>query len=145
MARESRKRVVITGIGVVSPNAIGTENFAEACLAGRSGLSRIEGIDTAPLRSTIAAQVRQFDPLSVLDSVHARRVPRVVPLALAASKEALLSAQLEIDPQNVEQQRGIGVSFGTGGGGLAFVEDQYRTWFTEGKGSLFSITAGTHG
>ncbi len=145
MAREKRKRVVITGIGVISPNAIGAENFGEACLAGKSGLTRIEGIDTSPLRSTIAAQVHEFNPLSVLDSVDARRVPRVVPLALAASKEALESAQVRIDPQNIDQQREIGVAFGTGGGGLAFVEDQYRAWFTEGKGSLFSITAGTHG
>ena len=143
--RENRKRVVITGIGVVSPNGVGAENFAEACLAGRSGIRPIEGIDTSPLRSSVAAQVIDFDPLSVLDSVEARRVPRIVPLALAASKEALASAQLQIDPKDIDQQRGIGVSFGTGGGGLAFVEDQYRAWFTEGKGSLFSITAGTHG
>jgi 3-oxoacyl-[acyl-carrier-protein] synthase II len=140
-----RRRVVVTGIGVVSPNGIGAENFATACIEGRSGLSRIEGIDTSPLRSTVAAQVKNFNPLSVLDPVDARRVPRVVPLALAASNEALASAQIQIDPDDVEMQRTIGVSFGTGGGGLAFVEDQYRAYFTEGKGSLFTITAGTHG
>jgi 3-oxoacyl-[acyl-carrier-protein] synthase II len=140
-----RRRVVVTGIGVVSPNGIGAENFTAACLEGRSGLSRIEGIDTSPLRSTVAAQVKDFDPLSVLDSVDARRVPRVVPLALAASTEALVSAQLRIDPDDIETQRTIGVAFGTGGGGLAFVEEQYKSYFTEGKGSLFSITAGTHG
>jgi 3-oxoacyl-[acyl-carrier-protein] synthase II len=136
---------VVTGIGVVSPNGIGAESFATACLEGRSGLSRIHGIDMSPLRSTVAAQVKDFDPLNLLDSVDARRVPRVVPLALAASKEAMASAQIEIDPDDVEAQRKIGVAFGTGGGGLAFVEDQYRAFFTEGKGSLFSITAGTHG
>jgi 3-oxoacyl-[acyl-carrier-protein] synthase II len=137
--------VVITGIGVVSPNGTGANQFAEACLAGKSGLRLLQGIDTSPLRSTVAAQVPDFDPLSVLDSTDARRVPRVVPLALAASKEALESAQFRIDPKNFEQQRMMGVCFGTGGGGLAFVEDQYKAWFTEGKGSLFSITAGTHG
>jgi 3-oxoacyl-[acyl-carrier-protein] synthase II len=140
-----RRRVVITGIGVVSPNGIGAENFAAACLEGRSGLSTIDGIDTSPLKSTVAAQVRGFDPLSVMDPVDARRVPRVVPLALAASREALASAQIEIDPHDIELQRRVGVSFGTGGGGLAFVEEQYKAFFTEGKGSLFSITAGTHG
>ena len=136
---------MVTGIGVVSPNGIGAEKFATACLEGRSGLSRLEGIDTSPLRSTVAAQVKDFDSLSVLDPVDARRVPRVVPLALAASREALASAQIEIDPDDVEGQRKIGVAFGTGGGGLAFVEEQYKAFFTEGKGSLFSITAGTHG
>ena len=72
--------MVISGVGVVSPNGIGADHFTEACLAGRSGLSRIEGIDKSPLRSTVAGQVRDFDPLRVLDSVDARRVPRVVPL-----------------------------------------------------------------
>src|SRR5687768_198269 len=140
-----RRRVVVTGIGVVSPNGIGAENFTAACLEGRSGLSRVEGIDAAPLRSTVAAQVKDFDPLSVLDPVDARRVPRLVPLALPAAKEARAAAQLDVSPDDIETQRKIGVAFGTGGGGLAFVEDQYKAYYTEGKGSLFSITAGTHG
>jgi 3-oxoacyl-[acyl-carrier-protein] synthase II len=54
-------------------------------------------------------------------------------------------ARLDIDPQNLEQQREIGVALGTGGGGLAFVEEQYRNFFLHGSPSLFSITAGTHG
>jgi 3-oxoacyl-[acyl-carrier-protein] synthase II len=64
---------------------------------------------------------------------------------MAASREAIESAGIEIDPQNLEQQRQIGVALGTGGGGLAFVEDQYRAFFLHGSPSLFSITAGTHG
>jgi 3-oxoacyl-[acyl-carrier-protein] synthase II len=139
------RRVVITGIGVVSPNGIGNENFLANCLAGRSGISPLRDIDTTNLRSTVAAQVLNFDPLTVLDAAEARRVPRLVHLALAASREAIDSAQLRIHPDDVESQRKIGVSLGTGGGGLAFVEEQYRTFFTEGKGSLYSITAGTHG
>lgn len=140
-----RRRVVVTGIGCVSPNGIGAERFAAACIAGRSGISRIEGIDTAPLRSTVAAQVRDFDPATVLDPAEARRVPRMVPMALAASREAIAMSGFNIHPDDIETQRKIGVSLGTGGGGLAFVEDQYRTFFNEGKGSLYSITAGTHG
>jgi 3-oxoacyl-[acyl-carrier-protein] synthase II len=140
-----RPRVVITGIGCVSPSGIGAESFAAACLAGKSGLSRISGIDTTPLRSTAAAQVLPFDPRSIMDPVEARRVPRMVPMALAASREALDMAALHIDPADIETQRKIGVSLGTGGGGLAFVEDQYKEWLRDGKPSLFSITAGTHG
>jgi 3-oxoacyl-[acyl-carrier-protein] synthase II len=140
-----RRRVVITGVGVVSPNGIGAEAFADACIAGRSGLRRPDGIDTSRLKTNSVASVVGFDPLSVIDSVEARRVPRMVHLAMAASKEAIESAGLRIDPQDIEQQRKIGVSLGTGGGGLAFVEEQYRTYFTTGQGSLFSITAGTHG
>lgn len=141
----SRRRVVITGIGCVSPNAIGAEAFAAACLAGRSGLRRISGIDTAPVRSTVAAQIQNFDPHTVLDAVDVRRVPRMIPLALAASREALAMARFEIHPEDTTTQRSIGVSLGTGGGGLAFVEDQYTQWLRDGKPSLFSITAGTHG
>src|SRR5207253_4017997 len=61
------------------------------------------------------------------------------------SREALQAADFAIDPGDLDRQRGIGVALGTGGGGMAFVEEQYKTYFTEGKGSLFSITAGTHG
>jgi 3-oxoacyl-[acyl-carrier-protein] synthase II len=130
---------------VVSPNGVGAENFGRACIEGRSGVGRLEGINTAGLKSSVAAQVRDFDPLSVMDAVELRRVPRMIPLALAASREALAGAGIELAADDVEAQRRIGCALGTGGGGLAFVEEQYRTFFTEGKGSLFSITAGTHG
>jgi len=135
---------VITGIGVVSPNGVGAEAFTRNCLAGRSGVSRLE-IDAPHLKSSVAAQVKDFDPTSVMDAADARRVPRMIPLALHASRQALAAAGLQIDPQDIKSQRKIGVALGTGGGGLAFVEEQYRTFFTEGKGSLYSITSGTHG
>jgi 3-oxoacyl-[acyl-carrier-protein] synthase II len=136
---------VITGIGVVSPNGVGREAFAAACRDGRSGLSRPDHIDTAGLRTTSVARVIDWNPEAVMPPAELRRVPRMVPLALAASREALAQADINIAPDDVERQRTIGVALGTGGGGLAFVEEQYRTFFTEGNGSLFSITAGTHG
>ena len=139
------RRVVVTGIGVVSPNGIGGEVFATACARGVSGIRAVTGVDCSKLKSSAAAQVVGFDPHTVMDAVDARRVPRMVHLALAASREAIESARVEIDPQNLELQRKIGVSLGTGGGGLAFVEDQYRAFFLHGSPSLFSITAGTHG
>ncbi|MGB7157995.1 MAG: beta-ketoacyl-[acyl-carrier-protein] synthase family protein, partial [Tepidisphaeraceae bacterium] len=67
------------------------------------------------------------------------------PMAIAAAREAMRQAGIALDPDDVAAQREIGVSLGTGGGGLAFVEEQYREFFLHGKGSLFSITAGTHG
>jgi 3-oxoacyl-[acyl-carrier-protein] synthase II len=137
--------VVVTGIGAVSPNGIGAAAYADACLAGRSGISRLQGVDLSKLKSSAAGQVLDFDPRKALDSVDVRRVPRMVHLAMAASREALDASQLKLAPDDIATQRQIGVSLGTGGGGLAFVEDQYRTFFTTGQGSLFSITAGTHG
>jgi 3-oxoacyl-[acyl-carrier-protein] synthase II len=132
-------------MGVVSPNGVGGEAFGEACAAGRSGVVRLSEIETEGLKSSVAAQVAGFDPTAVMGPAELRRVPRMVPLALAASREALGQARIELADDDVEAQRKVGVSLGTGGGGLAFVEEQYRTFFTEGKGSLFSITAGTHG
>ncbi len=137
--------MVITGIGVVSSNGIGREAFTAACLAGKSGIDWITGIDIAGLRSSVAAQAREFDPLAVMDIAESRRVPRMIPMALQASREALAQAQVNFAPEDIESQRKMGVSLGTGGGGLAFVEEQYRTFFTEGTGSLYSITSGTHG
>src|SRR5690242_15443364 len=121
-----RRRVVISGVGVVSPNGIGAGAFADGCIAGRSGLRRPVGIDTSKLKTNSVASVVGFDPLTVIDSVEARRVPRMVHLAMAASKEAIESSGLKIDSNDIEQQRQIGVSLGTGGGGLAFVEEQYK-------------------
>jgi 3-oxoacyl-[acyl-carrier-protein] synthase II len=141
----SRRRVAVTGMGVVSPNGIGADEFGRACIAGRSGIVRLQGIDTTGLKSSSAAQVLDFDPLSVMEVAEVRRVPRMIPMAMAASREAMRQARLEIADDDVEAQREIGCALGTGGGGLAFVEEQYRTFFLEGKGSLFSITAGTHG
>ena len=140
MSKTNGPRVVITGIGVVSPNGVGREAYARACREGRSGISPLR-IDTTGLRSSVAAAAHDFDPAMVLDSVELRRVPRMVPMALYACREALEQADM-LNPVDAQQ---IGVSLGTGGGGLAFVEEQYRTFFTQGTGSIFSITAGTHG
>ena len=159
MLSASRPRVVITGMGVVSPNGIGAEAFAQGCREGISGVSPLR-IDASALRSTVAAAVHDFDPSPFLASSELRRVPRMVPMALAASQEALAQAHL-IEPNACPQEfgrsgaasfhlskdasRSIGVALGTGGGGLAFVEEQYKTFFTQGTASLYSITAGTHG
>jgi 3-oxoacyl-[acyl-carrier-protein] synthase II len=143
--QRDRKRIAVTGIGVVSPNGIGAESFAAACLAGRSGIASPTDIDTSALRTTAVAQVKNFDPATVMDVTEVRRVPRMIPMAIAASREALSSANIAIDPDDVAQQREIGVALGTGGGGIAFVEEQMRTFFADGRPSLFSITAGTHG
>ncbi len=144
MAVLSRARVVITGIGVVSPNGVGANAYAAACAAGESGISLLN-LDTAGLKSSVAGQVVGFEPTAVMEAAEARRVPRMIPLALMASREALANAKVSVDPEDIEAQRQIGVSLGTGGGGMAFVEEQYKTFFLEGKGSLFSITSGTHG
>ena len=143
-----RKRVVITGMGVVSPNGVGVAAFERAIFAGESGLSwvrEIEGFDAEGLKTTAVGRVRGFDPLRVMEAAEVRRVPRMIPMALAASREALAMAGAEWAQDDLEGRRRIGVALGTGGGGLAFVEEQYKDYFLNGRGSLYSITAGTHG
>ncbi len=140
-----KKRVVITGIGAMSPNGLGREAYGAACLAGTSGVRWIEGIDTAGLKSSVAAQVRGFDPHSVMSPAEVKRVPRMVPLALAAAREAIEQAGLAPQSDDLVTQRKIAVALGTGGGGFGFIEQQYREMFTGGQASLYSITGGTHG
>ncbi|MFT3786616.1 MAG: beta-ketoacyl-[acyl-carrier-protein] synthase family protein [Tepidisphaeraceae bacterium] len=146
--RHACEPVVVTGIGVVSPNGVGCEAFTNALLAGRSGLSRptFEGpfAERLKLRTSSVGAVCDFDPSAVMDETELRRVPRLIPMALAASREAIAMARLPIEL--LDDQRRTAVVLGTGGGGLAFVEQQYQLMFAEnGRASLFSITAGTHG
>src|SRR3989440_7973012 len=131
-----RKRIVVTGMGVISPNGIGTDAFARALAAGESGISNIDHIKADGLKSWAAGQVTDFEPAKVIDPAEARRVPRMVPMAIAASREAMGMAGLHLDDGDVQKQREIGVVLGTGGGGIAVDEDQYREYFLLGKGAL---------
>lgn len=146
-----RRRVIVTGIGVVSPNGVGREAFTASLRAGRSGVSELPaGFGNSPLRpwnlkSWAAAQVRDLDLSTVMDVPELRRVPRMVPLALHAARDALQQANLNFAPDDIAGRRRVGVALGTGGGGLAFVEEQYRKWYAGEQPSLFTITAGTHG
>ena len=111
----NRTRVVISGVGVVSPNGVGREAFIDACLAGRSGLNAIERIEHANLKSSIVAQVLDFDPTTHLSPAEVRRVPALIPMAIAASREAMAQAKLVIDPADFERQREVGVVLATPG------------------------------
>lgn len=144
-AQASTRRAVITGIGVVSPNAIGRAAYARALLDGQSGLSEINCCDVSGLKSWAAGQVRDLDPMQVMDPVELRRVPRMVPLALAAAREALDHAGLRWADSDLASRRNMGVILGTGGGGLSFAEEHYKRCFTGQSPSLFGITAGTYG
>lgn len=141
----ARRSVVITGIGVVSPNGIGAETYAAACRDGISGIRAPHDLDLQDLRTSAVGQVRGFDVASVIGNIDARRVPRMVALALQASREALADAELPTVVEDIDVARQIGVVLGTGGGGVAFVEETYRHWFLDGRASPFSVTAGTHG
>src|SRR5437762_1832600 len=142
-----RPRVVITGMGVVSPNGIGNEAFCRALLAVKSGVKQITRFDASSLPVQIAGEIQDFDELAWIDAHERKHVSRVVPLAIAASSEALADAGIDPQQLSMEEKRGIGVILGSGGGAQEFSEEQYRLWY-EGKikqVSLFSIPSGTMG
>src|SRR6266853_6352117 len=87
-----KRRTVITGMGVVSPNGTGTAAFAEAVLAGRSGVRRITRFDSSAIPVQIAGEVSGFDELAWVEKKERKHVSRVLPLALCAATEALESA-----------------------------------------------------
>jgi 3-oxoacyl-[acyl-carrier-protein] synthase II len=141
------RRAVITGMGVLSPNGMGKEAFCRAVLAGQSGVGPITHFQVDGLPVHIAGEVRGFDELAWMDPLERKHVSRVVPLAIAASSEALADAGLDPASMSMEEKRRIGVVLGTGGGAQDFSEAQYRLWL-EGnvkQVSLYSIPSGTMG
>lgn len=142
------RRVVITGMGCVTPIGVGREAFWSALHRGESGVRRITSFDVVDSPVKIAAEVRDFDWQSQLNAKDRKHVPRTVPLALAAAREAFQDAGLQPDTLSLEERQRIGVEIGTGGGGLPFVEDHYAIWYNGGshaKASVYIIPAATHG
>jgi 3-oxoacyl-[acyl-carrier-protein] synthase II len=140
-------RVVITGMGVVSPNGIGKEAFCRAILAGKSGVKRIARFDPSGLAVQVAGEIPEFDELAWVDARERKHVSRVVPLAVAASTEAISDAGLDPASMSMAEKREIGVILGTGGGAQEFSEEQYRLWHSGHvkQVSLFCIPSGTMG
>jgi 3-oxoacyl-[acyl-carrier-protein] synthase II len=141
------RRVVITGVGCVTPIGIGRDAFWSALRAGVSGVRRIESFDASASGVKIAGEVRDFDWEAELNIKDRKHVPRAVPLALAAAREAVADAGIEPEALTLEERRSIGVEIGTGGGGLAFAEKHYEYWFVGPKhqASVYIIPSSTHG
>lgn len=142
-----KRRVVITGMGAVSPNGIGRDAFCHAILAGASGVKRISRFDASDLPVRIAGEIPDFDELAWMDAHERKHVSRVVPLALAASSEALAQSGIDSGKLSLNERREIGVVLGTGGGAQEFSEEMYRLYFSgrSKNASLYSIPSGTAG
>jgi len=141
------KRVVITGLGVVSPNGNSTAAFSAAILKGQSGVRRISRFDPAEVQVQIAGEVRDFDELAWVEKKERKHVSRVLPLALAAATEALLTAGIDHASLPLAESRRFGVIMGSGGGAQEFTEEQYRLFFNhqQKRLSLFCIPTGVMG
>ena len=124
-----KRRVVITGLGIIAPNGIGKEEFWDALANGRSGIGRITRFDASTYSSQIAGEVNGFDPLDYLSSKNARRMDRFTQFAVSCAKMALDDTSLEIHSKNEDR---LGVVFGSAVGGVQFAESQHSIFLEKG-------------
>jgi 3-oxoacyl-[acyl-carrier-protein] synthase II len=142
-----KRRVVITGIGAVSPNGIGREAFWQATRLGKSGVRRIARFDPAGFHVQIAGEIADFDETAQVEPKDRPHVSRCVPLGVAAAREAVADAGMEPARMTREELRGIGVLVGSGGGSQEFTEQQYRLYYggNEKQCSVYTIPTSTIG
>jgi 3-oxoacyl-[acyl-carrier-protein] synthase II len=124
-----KRRVVITGIGVLAPNGIGVEDFWNSIVHGRSGIGRITQFDVSSYPSQIAGVVEEFDPTNYVNPKSARRMDRFSQFAVACSKMACLDAGLR--SERIEQNS-MGVAVGSSVGGTPHAEEQHSIFLEKG-------------
>ena len=122
-------RVVITGIGVISPIGTGKDAFWQALLEGKNGIGKITRFDAADYGAQIAGEVKDFDPKDYIDRKEARRMDRYAQFAVAATGMALKDAALDLDKEDHER---IGTYIGAGIGGIETMHSQYEKFFDKG-------------
>lgn len=116
-------RVVVTGIGVISPLGLDAKSLWQALVSGKSGVDHITSFDPESLMTKIAAEVKDFDPSQYIDRKELRRMDRFTQFAVAAALQAVEQAQLKIDATNAND---TGVIIGAGYGGLSILLSQYE-------------------
>jgi 3-oxoacyl-[acyl-carrier-protein] synthase II len=124
-----KRRVVVTGIGIVSSAGIGKEAFWNSLRSGRSGIRTIKSFDMSAYPCAIGGEVSEFDPLVFMPAQLVRRIDRFAQLGLAAAKLAIADTNLNLD--TVQRDR-VGVAMGTSLGTLAFAEQQFTLYYEKG-------------
>jgi 3-oxoacyl-[acyl-carrier-protein] synthase II len=129
MANSQIKRVVVTGLGAITPIGNNLTEYWQGLISGRSGIGPITLFDASQHACRIAGEVKGFDPHEYMDRKEAKRMDRFAQFAVAASQQALRDAQFIINELNAEE---VGVLIGTGVGGLKVLEDQQEIYLTRG-------------
>ena len=129
MANNEIKRVVVTGLGAMTPIGNNITEYWQGLLRGSNGIGLITRFDAASHSSRIAGEVKGFDPHEYMERKEAKRMDRFAQFAIAASKQAIADSQLEIDDLNADQ---VGVLIGTGIGGIKVLEEQQEIYMTKG-------------
>jgi 3-oxoacyl-[acyl-carrier-protein] synthase II len=133
-----KRRVVITGMGVVAPNGTGVENFWDSLVHGRSAVRRITHFDASSYPCQVAAEVPDFEPTDYMDPKTAKRLARFAQFALAASKMAIMDSGIDLD--SIDPHR-VGVIIGTGIGGGDCSENQHIVFMEKGLKRISPFTA----
>ncbi|MGO9255786.1 MAG: beta-ketoacyl-ACP synthase II [Bryobacteraceae bacterium] len=118
------RRVVVTGVGLVTPLGIGTEVSWEAIRAGKCGIGPITQFDASAFSCRIAGEVKGFDPAVYIEKKEIKKMGRFIQFAIAAAECALSGAALKVTPETAEQ---VGVYIGSGIGGFEVIEREHRT------------------
>jgi 3-oxoacyl-[acyl-carrier-protein] synthase II len=129
MASSERRRVVVTGVGLVSPIGIGTRETWDALLAGRNGVGAITHFDASAFETRIAAEVQGFDAERWMEKKELKKSDRFIHFAIAAAQMAVDDAGLEIPESEAER---VGVDIGSGIGGLPLIERTHTTLLEKG-------------
>ncbi len=123
------RRVVITGVGLVSPLGIGTEDTWQAVLKGESGIGPITAFDATEFACRIAGEVKGFDPYQYIEKKEVKKMGRFIQFAIAAAEFALVSSGLKVDAENEER---VGVYIGSGIGGFEVIEREHKNLLEHG-------------
>jgi len=129
-----RRRIVVTGIGAVTPIGHGKDGLWEGARSGKSGVKTIDRFDTSQIQSKVAGQIDDFDPLNYFDAKLTRRMDRFAQLGLASCDMAILDARLKTDAKNPNSR--VGVTIGTALGGVAGAERQHEVYIKNGLRSV---------
>ncbi|HET7297308.1 MAG TPA: beta-ketoacyl-ACP synthase II, partial [Burkholderiales bacterium] len=144
----SRRRVVVTGLGIVSPIGNTVAQAWESALAGKSGITRVTRFDPSRLACQIAGEVKGFDVAPYMSPKEARRMDLFIHYGLASALQAWRECGLQISAQNAER---VGINFGSGIGGLPLIEAQHKELTEKGPrrlspffipGTIINMTAG---
>jgi len=128
-----KNRVVITGMGVITPLGLSINSFWQSLVQGQSGIDRISRFDVSGFSTQVAAEVRDFDPQEYMERKEAKRMDRFAQFAMASTQLAIKDSGIEA--QDLASTR-TGVLVGTGIGGIETLTDQFQTMFDKGPGRV---------
>ncbi len=128
-----QKRVVVTGMGVVSSLGIGVNGFWQSIKSGKCGISKIERVDVSDMPTKVGAEIKDFNANDFIDKKEAKRMDKFSQYAIVAAQLAVENAKLDLDKVNNER---MGVIIGTGIGGIETLENQYNVLLEKGPGRV---------